>query len=270
MLIQRTDRVVLARFAARVGVTVLVFFGFMVLVESLNAARFEHTPTERQGVDMLPAVADDMRFEVSDFAVDGPPSGLPPAAAHSGLAQESARAAAITPFPGLSHGEVPPTTYDLDPEPLRTPAHEPAYPTIPEPAHESAHELAYAAEPEVAELPSIPAVPRAEEVTPSGMAPSIDFDFGDLSLDLDAPPPKPAAETGTHGSEFSLSGTEAVPELELPSLDTNEPMARKIELADEFRRIGDHEGARELLGEVLAKGEGPLRSRAQTLLDALG
>ena len=34
------DRVVLARFAARVGVTVLVFFGLMILVESLNTARF--------------------------------------------------------------------------------------------------------------------------------------------------------------------------------------------------------------------------------------
>ena len=47
-------------------------------------------------------------------------------------------------------------------------------------------------------------------------------------------------------------------------------MARKIELADEFRRIGDHEGARELLEEVVAKAEGPLRERAQGLLDNLG
>ena len=44
----------------------------------------------------------------------------------------------------------------------------------------------------------------------------------------------------------------------------------KIELADEFRRIGDHEGARELLEEVVSKAEGPLKARAQTMLDALG
>ena len=37
----------------------------------------------------------------------------------------------------------------------------------------------------------------------------------------------------------------------------SEPMARKIELADEFRRIGDHEGARELLEEVVVQGRGP-------------
>ena len=62
----------------------------------------------------------------------------------------------------------------------------------------------------------------------------------------------------------------------LPDLDMGaahgetEPMARKIELADEFRRIGDHEGARELLEEVVTKADGPLKSRAQTMLDALG
>ena len=62
----------------------------------------------------------------------------------------------------------------------------------------------------------------------------------------------------------------------LPDLDMgaahgdSEPMARKIELADEFRRIGDHEGARELLEEVVSKADGPLKSRAQTMLDALG
>jgi pilus assembly protein FimV len=61
-----------------------------------------------------------------------------------------------------------------------------------------------------------------------------------------------------------------VPELDLGGEDSNEPMARKIELADEFRRIGDHEGARELLEEVVSKADGSLRSRAQTMLDTLG
>jgi lipopolysaccharide export system permease protein len=40
LILRHADRVVLARFAARVGVTVLVFFGLMVLVESLNTSRF--------------------------------------------------------------------------------------------------------------------------------------------------------------------------------------------------------------------------------------
>lgn len=39
-ILNHADRVVLARFAARVGVTLLVFFGLMILVESLNTNRF--------------------------------------------------------------------------------------------------------------------------------------------------------------------------------------------------------------------------------------
>ena len=40
MILPRADRVILARFVARVGVTFLVFYGLMVLVESLNTSRF--------------------------------------------------------------------------------------------------------------------------------------------------------------------------------------------------------------------------------------
>jgi pilus assembly protein FimV len=110
----------------------------------------------------------------------------------------------------------------------------------------------------------VPPVTAAAHAAPAPVAaaggPSIDFDFGDLSLDLDK----------------SAHAPQAVEEAELPELDMaaagaeSEPMARKIELADEFRRIGDHEGARELLEEVVSKAEGPLKARAQTMLDALG
>jgi pilus assembly protein FimV len=114
-------------------------------------------------------------------------------------------------------------------------------------------------EPGHIEVPAITAAP-APVAAPAAGAPSIDFDFGDLSLDLD---------TSAHAPQV-------VEEAELPELDMHaagadsEPMARKIELADEFRRIGDHEGARELLEEVVAKADDSLRSRAQTMLDALG
>jgi pilus assembly protein FimV len=93
--------------------------------------------------------------------------------------------------------------------------------------------------------------------------PPIDFDFGELSLDLDKPS-APAASPAPAELESEI------PELDMPSAGDSEPMARKIELADEFRRIGDHEGARELLEEVVSKANGALKSRAQTMLDALG
>jgi len=112
---------------------------------------------------------------------------------------------------------------------------------------------------EVPTLPPEPAPMRAPAAAPAASTPSIDFDFGDLSLDLDKSAP------------HVVEADDALPDLDMDSThgDT-EPMARKIELADEFRRIGDHEGARELLEEVVSKADGPLKSRAQTMLDALG
>jgi pilus assembly protein FimV len=50
---------------------------------------------------------------------------------------------------------------------------------------------------------------------------------------------------------------------------SGDPLARKLELAEEFRQIGDMEGARDLLEEVVAKAGGALRTRAQSMLDAL-
>jgi pilus assembly protein FimV len=47
-------------------------------------------------------------------------------------------------------------------------------------------------------------------------------------------------------------------------------MARKLDLAEEFRQIGDVDGARELLQEVLATSQGPVKAKAQAMLDSLG
>jgi pilus assembly protein FimV len=120
-------------------------------------------------------------------------------------------------------------------------------------------------EPGHVEVPTIPPAPapapaRAPAPAAASGTPSIDFDFGDLSLDLD--------KSG-HGA--AVAEESVLPELDLGEAHgDSEPMARKIELADEFRRIGDHEGARELLEEVVSKADGALKSRAQTMLDALG
>ena len=52
--------------------------------------------------------------------------------------------------------------------------------------------------------------------------------------------------------------------------DHADPLERKLELAEEFRQIGDTEGARDLLQEVAAKASGALRIKAQGMLDDLG
>jgi len=95
--------------------------------------------------------------------------------------------------------------------------------------------------------------------------PAAALDFGSISLDL-----------GTSGRSI---GTE--PALDYSSMpgafdgpiealgDPADPLVRKLELAEEFRQIGDKDGARDLLEEVVAKASGPLKARAQGLLDGL-
>ncbi len=50
---------------------------------------------------------------------------------------------------------------------------------------------------------------------------------------------------------------------------SGDPLLRKFELAEEFRQIGDLDGARDLLEELLVKASGDLRDRAQAMLDAM-
>jgi pilus assembly protein FimV len=121
----------------------------------------------------------------------------------------------------------------------------------------------------------------------------IDFDLDQLSLDAPAAPapatmPLPRADVGDQGLDFSSfsiatpqpttmamaraeTALEAVddPELELPIDENGDPLARKLELAEEFRQIGDVEGARDLLEEVIAKADGVTRSKAQAMLEGL-
>ncbi|MEO6747450.1 MAG: FimV/HubP family polar landmark protein [Caldimonas sp.] len=88
------------------------------------------------------------------------------------------------------------------------------------------------------------------------------FDMAGFTLDLDPP-----AETAKPSSGNALQG------VDLPSLDLDDdgdPMLRKLELAEEFRQIGDKDGARDLLREVLAHASGVTKSKAQNMLDDLG
>ena len=109
---------------------------------------------------------------------------------------------------------------------------------------------------------------------------SLDFDLGDLGepTSTQAPyathgtraaaAPAAPAQDSTLGDEFG--------EFTMPSavafeqLDAGDPLSRKLELAEEFRQIGDTEGARDLLEEVLAKADGALKAKAQGMLNGLG
>jgi pilus assembly protein FimV len=99
---------------------------------------------------------------------------------------------------------------------------------------------------------------------------SLDFDLGELSLDVDAA--KPVAPTLDSSASTSPEPADdfpsSLPAFEISDFD-QDPLARKLELAEEFRQIGDMEGARDLLEEVVASADGTLKSKAQGMLDTL-
>ncbi len=87
------------------------------------------------------------------------------------------------------------------------------------------------------------------------------FDLSGIALDLD----KPAAAVAASRSSGAAIETPFVED------DTgHDPVSRKMELAEEFQRIGDKDGARDLLREVLATASGATKTKAQAMLDDLG
>ncbi|HMX11677.1 MAG TPA: FimV/HubP family polar landmark protein, partial [Burkholderiaceae bacterium] len=100
------------------------------------------------------------------------------------------------------------------------------------------------------ELQDLPPAPAS--------APLPQVSLSDISLDLDAP-----------ASTVSSKPLDIGSSLEMGLDDDGDPLARKIELAEEFHQIGDHEGARDLLQEVIEKADGALRNKAQAMLNSL-
>jgi pilus assembly protein FimV len=116
---------------------------------------------------------------------------------------------------------------------------------------------------------------------PVGDNESLEFDLSDISLDLEPPPsakpavaspapvPEPVLDDDRPSGFVDLSGLPEDPDSQFN--DDGDPLERKLDLADEFRQIGDMEGARDLLNEVLASAEeGALKQKAQNMLDSLG
>ena len=79
----------------------------------------------------------------------------------------------------------------------------------------------------------------------------LEFDLGSISLDLD----EPAATDG--------DGDTVLPE------ELDDPLATKLALAEEFSAIGDDDGARALIEEVIAESSGDMKLKAQRALNNL-
>jgi pilus assembly protein FimV len=89
------------------------------------------------------------------------------------------------------------------------------------------------------------------EAVPEQDLSMLDFDLGSLSLDLEEAP----------------VATEPVA---TPSLASHEdPLGTKLALAEEFRAIGDDDGARALIEEVISEATGDMKIKAQRALNNL-
>ena len=83
----------------------------------------------------------------------------------------------------------------------------------------------------------------------------LEFDMSTLSLDLNPPI--------TQSSTLTKTTTVAT------SVLTEGPLETKFALAEEFRALGDSDGARSLANEVVAQADGALKSKAQAFLNGL-
>jgi len=116
----------------------------------------------------------------------------------------------------------------------------------PRPAAEPATYNSTLKMPLVANEPGVQAAPaRKDEPLP--------FDLSGISLDLDP------SEAGGEAPNTPPAGLD----------DGGDPLSRKLELAEEFQRIGDKDGARDLLREVLATASGATKTKAQGMLDRI-
>lgn len=79
----------------------------------------------------------------------------------------------------------------------------------------------------------------------------MDFDLDAFSLDF-ATPPTPSTSSAPVETESE-----------------EDPLEIKFMLAEEFHALGDTDGARSLADEVVAKAQGPLKTKAQSFLNAL-
>jgi pilus assembly protein FimV len=94
--------------------------------------------------------------------------------------------------------------------------------------------------------PGMPAAAAAAPAVDSNELMS--FDLNDINLDLETPEPAAGVDKG---------------------LTEENPLETKLSLAEEFRAIGDLEGARSLAEEVLAEASGTLKTKASTFLSDL-
>ena len=124
------------------------------------------------------------------------------------------------------------------------------------------------------DLNSLTASPAAASAPPaSTAAEGLDFDMSGLSLDT---PGEPRMAHAPSAPEIDLSGisldlgTETAPAISPTGKDDHwYDVQTKFDLAKAYQEMGDKDGAREILKEVLAEGDAEQKTAAKSVLSSL-
>ena len=122
---------------------------------------------------------------------------------------------------------------------------------------------------EPAPLDANAAIEPSPTFNESEVLPDFDFDVATSESDPaagteEAPVPE-LMSFDLNDIELDLKGDDS-PTTEPGSLSAEDPLETKLSLAEEFRAIGDLEGARSLAEEVLAEASGALKTKVSTFL----
>jgi pilus assembly protein FimV len=120
-------------------------------------------------------------------------------------------------------------------------------------------------------------LPKAPAEAPAAAAPAAPADAGlsfDLNLDLGTEkkaeaekPAAPAPDLSEISFDLGSTDTAAAPACTDPKW---QEIATKLDLAKAYEEMGDKDGARELLNEVMKDGDAAQKGTAQQLLAKLG
>ena len=119
-------------------------------------------------------------------------------------------------------------------------------------------------QPELA-IPEPAPVPAVQEQIVAENAESTEFDSALVSTSVNP-------DFGTAQAETVVNPQFGVEQDLLPEFDIseNEEVATKLDLAKAYEEMGDLEGARELLNEVLKEGDATQKVKAQAILGKIG
>jgi len=116
-----------------------------------------------------------------------------------------------------------------------------------------------------------PAVEQAEEALEADDDLALDLteEAAELDMNLDEPAEAPAAEAvSEQEADIDLS-EDAADDFDLSNLDDVDEVSTKLDLARAYLDMGDHEGTRGILDEVLAEGNDAQKQEANELLAQL-